>query len=229
MCRRIVVIIDVAILSTIISVSIWAQEVCPFALFTMAAESSPLTPVSSYACSLSSPWSPAGEDDNPSSVAVEIDTAASAPQSPFDLSESEDRPRVHQAHNISWSVVTVTSIRAHNMSVVTGAPGRPPTRRIKAYLLNGDQVALPGISPFGGIPCHWEIRQLLNTPGWIKILKQPFDDQIPVQGEHYELVEPPSWTPKTIVFQRTPPFDPILAVPLDLAGAYGTTSLQVLS
>ena len=163
---------------------------------------------------------PAGEDDNAASV--EIDTAASAPQSPFDSSDSEDRPRVSQAHNTSWSVVTVPSIIAHDISVVTGA------RRIKAYLLNGDQVALPGISPFGTIPCHWEIRQLLNTPGWIKILKQPLDDQRPVQGEHYELVEPPSWTPKTIVFQRPPPFDPIRAVPLDYVGAYGATLLQVL-
>ena len=120
MCRRIVVIIDVAILSTIISISIWAQEVCPFAFFTMAAESSPLTAVSALA----------GEDDNPAPVAVEIGTAASAPQSPFDSSDSEDRPRVPQARNTSWWL-----LRCLTISVVTGAPGMPPTRRIKAYLL----------------------------------------------------------------------------------------------
>ena len=50
--------------------------------------------------------------------------------------------------------------------------------RIKAYMMSGQRVCLPGLGEgrdFGTFPNHYGIGAILDTPGWIKVLRTPED------------------------------------------------------
>ena len=99
---------------------------------------------------------------------------------------------------------------------------------MKAYTLGGSQVGLLGLEPFGTFPGEWEVRSLLITPGWIKILSEPTADETPKEGKHYESMGP-SWIPKTVMFAMAPGREPIVGVPMDRLGSYDALYLQVLT
>ena len=104
--------------------------------------------------------------------------------------------------------------------------------RVKAYMVSGQQVCLPGIgegSNFGTFPNHYGIDSMLDsTTGWIKVLRTPEDGERPQQGVHYELVEPITWRPSTILFEF-PGREAEPAVRTDFAGKYGARSLRVIA
>ena len=74
--------------------------------------------------------------------------------------------------------------------------------RLKAYTLSGEQVCLAGLGSkdtFGTFPTRgWEVRNLLNTTGWIKVLGCPGNGETPKEGVHYELMDN-TWKPKTVL------------------------------
>ena len=103
--------------------------------------------------------------------------------------------------------------------------------RVKAYLLSGRQVCLPGVgegSNFGTFPSNYGIRHMLDTTGWVIVLRTPEDGEIPKEGVHYELVEPIPWKPASILFQ-IPGREAEPAVRADWAGRYGARSLRVIA
>ena len=77
-------------------------------------------------------------------------------------------------------------------------------QRYKARLqFSGDQVCIAGLgsgSEFGTFPGSWTVGMMTNTPGWIKIIDQPKDNETPILGKHYEFLEPPDWKPKQVTF-----------------------------
>ena len=59
-------------------------------------------------------------------------------------------------------------------------------------------------------PGHWKARRLLNTPGWVKVLRRPREGERITSGEHYESIEPACWKPTTIIF-NVPGENPVVA------------------
>jgi hypothetical protein len=78
--------------------------------------------------------------------------------------------------------------------------------RIKAYYgCGGNQVCVAGVGEgkdFGTFPGHWEVQQLLQTPGWIRVKCCPEKNEPVKRNVHYELIKPSSWKPKTVIFNR---------------------------
>ena len=75
-------------------------------------------------------------------------------------------------------------------------------RYLKAYNMAGEQVCVAGVgtgSHFGTFPACWEVKQLTNTPGWMKVLACPVEDEEPRPGKHYELMQDTRWRPKEVL------------------------------
>ena len=75
-------------------------------------------------------------------------------------------------------------------------------RHLKAYNMAGEQVCVAGVgtgSRFGTFPWDWEVKQLTNTPGWMKVLACPVEDEEPRPGKHYELMQDTDWRPKQVI------------------------------
>ena len=67
-----------------------------------------------------------------------------------------------------------------------------PEPRLKAYTMAGNQVCLAGVgtgSHFGTFPWNWEVKQLTESPRWMKVLACPVEDEEPRPGKHYELMQ----------------------------------------
>ena len=94
--------------------------------------------------------------------------------------------------------------------------------RVKAYLgFGGTQVCLAGVGEranFGTFPRSWTAGDMMDTSGWIEILKCPEENERPKVGEHYNLIEPPCWRPKGVVFHRTFPQKSLICVRNDEIG-----------
>ena len=80
----------------------------------------------------------------------------------------------------------------------------PPVnqRYLKAYNMAGEQVCVAGVgtgSRFGTFPWDWEVKQLTNTPGWMKVLACPVEDEEPRPGKHYELMQDTDWRPTQVL------------------------------
>ena len=63
-------------------------------------------------------------------------------------------------------------------------------RRLKAFNMAGEQLRLAGVgsgSDFGTFPARWEVNELLNRGGWMKIFACPEEDLGQKKGKHYEL------------------------------------------
>ena len=100
--------------------------------------------------------------------------------------------------------------------------GDYPSRRVKAYLgFGGTQVCLAGVGEranFGTFPRSWTAGDMMDTSGWIEILKCPEENERPKVGEHYNLIEPPCWRPKGVVFHMTFPQKSLICVRNDEIG-----------
>ena len=102
-------------------------------------------------------------------------------------------------------------------------------KRLKAYTLSGEQVCMAGLGSedtFGTFPGGWEVGNLLNTTGWIKVLGCPGDGETPKAGAHYELLDN-TWRPKTVLLNCDS--GAIVGTPNESISAYGATHLTVLS
>ena len=77
-----------------------------------------------------------------------------------------------------------------------------PEQRLKAYNMAGEQLCVAGVgtgSHFGTFPSGWQVKQLTNTPGWMKVLVCPVEDEEPRPGKHYELMQDTDWRPKQVL------------------------------
>ena len=102
-------------------------------------------------------------------------------------------------------------------------------KRLKAYTLSGEQVCMAGLGSedtFGTFPGGWEVRNLLNTTGWIKVLGCPGNGETPKEGVHYEVMDN-TWKPKTVLLNCDS--GAIVGMPMNPISAYGATHLTVLS
>ena len=70
---------------------------------------------------------------------------------------------------------------------------------------------------------------MMQTSGWIEVLKPPEETERPKENVHYKLIEPPGWKPKTVLFHKTsyPPAS-LITVSLDRIGD-NTDSITVLA
>ena len=97
---------------------------------------------------------------------------------------------------------TITTTRTTVFNQYEWVPYRQAPR-VKAYTMAGNQVCLAGVgtgSNFGTFPAGWEVRQLTNTPGWMKVLACPVEDEEPPRpGKHYELMQDTRWRPKEVL------------------------------
>ena len=75
-------------------------------------------------------------------------------------------------------------------------------RYLKAYNMAGEQVCLAGVgtgSHFGTFPWNWEVKQLTESPRWMKVLACPVEDEEPRPGKHYELMQDTDWRPTQVL------------------------------
>ena len=71
-----------------------------------------------------------------------------------------------------------------------------------AYRLNGDRVCLAGLgtgASWGHFPRTFAVRIMKHSGPWIKILKQPEEGEKPVEGKHWDAVDPIAWAPVTVL------------------------------
>ena len=74
---------------------------------------------------------------------------------------------------------------------------------IKAYLMSGEQVCLPGlVGPFGRLPAWWTVRQVLDSGPWVFVLREPREGEQPRDGEHWRHFQDVSWQPSTLLLHR---------------------------
>ena len=109
-----------------------------------------------------------------------------------------------------------------------------PADRIKAfYGFGGDQVCLAGVGEgpaFGTFPRCWQADSLMNTPGWIRVLRTPTKGEKVTRGIHYEPLDP-NWMPKTIILNRKGA-GPFVCLKMDTIGGHWrmpAESITVLS
>ena len=67
-----------------------------------------------------------------------------------------------------------------------------------------------------------------STTGWVIVLRTPEHGERVKQGVHYELFEPITWRPASILFQ-IPGREAEPAVRADWAGRYGARSVRVIA
>lgn len=74
---------------------------------------------------------------------------------------------------------------------------------VKAYLISGEQVCLPGLAnPFGRLPAGWSVRQVLESGPWVVVLKEPREGEQPRAGEHWKHLQDVSWRPSKLVLHK---------------------------
>ena len=105
---------------------------------------------------------------------------------------------------------------------VAAPPQTPSFARVKAYLgFGGTQVCLAGLgegADFGTFPRHWTAGDMMETSGWIQVLKRPEENERPKAGVHFILIEPPCWRRKGVVSHRTCPQESLICVREDRIG-----------
>ena len=91
--------------------------------------------------------------------------------------------------------------------------------RIKAYTVGGAQVAAAGVGEgtnWGTFPRAMRVCTLLGFSHWIKILQTPVPGVKIQAGVHYEIMDPLSFQPRTVINQ-----DGTIAYPDDSLGGTG--------
>ena len=93
--------------------------------------------------------------------------------------------------------------------VVHGPIGGVPlhmSRRIRLRLCSGTRLTVAGLlrnSDFGLLPGHWTVREVLNTPHWIKILREVCNPAQAVEDIDFERM-PVDWRPCAITLGCCP-------------------------
>ena len=133
--------------------------------------------------------------------------------------------KTHITHITSWQQAMAPKLNKAALMI----PMVNSLKRLKAYTLSGEQMSLAGLGSedtFGTFPGCWEVRNLLNTTGWIKVLGCPGNGETPKAGAHYELLDN-TWRPKTVLLNCDS--GAIVGTPNESISAHGATHLTVLS